>query len=107
MPSFLKVVCKGRQRPASIVDAVADRVLPALAPAAERGAARRPRSASAATSCRARLVALWLLAGSAAIACAAAGRAQDVVEIKIGYLHAVESKERISLIDVPAENDGV
>jgi ABC transporter substrate binding protein (PQQ-dependent alcohol dehydrogenase system) len=31
----------------------------------------------------------------------------DPIEIKVGYLHARESKERISLLDVPADNDGI
>ena len=34
-------------------------------------------------------------------------RAEDVTEIRIGYLHALPSKVRLSLMDVPAENDGV
>jgi len=34
-------------------------------------------------------------------------RAEDVTEIRIGYLHALPSKIRLSLMDVPAENDGV
>src|SRR5277367_5014874 len=51
--------------------------------------------------------ALALLLSSAAMACASAGRAEEIAEIKIGYLHAIESKERLSLMDVPAENDAV
>jgi ABC transporter substrate binding protein (PQQ-dependent alcohol dehydrogenase system) len=45
----------------------------------------------------------------AAFALLAAGRAsaEDLSEIQIGYLHAVPSRIRLSLIDVPAENDGV
>jgi ABC transporter substrate binding protein (PQQ-dependent alcohol dehydrogenase system) len=33
--------------------------------------------------------------------------AADVTEIRIGYLHAVRPKTAISLLDVPAENDGI
>src|SRR5277367_5966976 len=51
--------------------------------------------------------ALALLLSSVAMACPSAGRAEEVTEIKIGYLHAIESKERLSLMDVPAENDAV
>src|SRR6202051_4540617 len=51
--------------------------------------------------------ALALLLSSVAMACPSAGRADEMTEIKIGYLHAVESKERLSLMDVPAENDAV
>ena len=51
--------------------------------------------------------ALALLLSLAAMACPSAGRAEEVTEIKIGYLHAIESKERLSLMDVPAENDAV
>jgi ABC transporter substrate binding protein (PQQ-dependent alcohol dehydrogenase system) len=45
----------------------------------------------------------------AAFTLLAAGRAsaEDPTEIHIGYLHAVPSRIRLSLIDVPAENDGV
>src|SRR6202140_4136017 len=36
-----------------------------------------------------------------------AGRAPQPLEIKIGYLHQAPSRIRISLIDVPAANDGL
>src|SRR5271155_3692389 len=51
--------------------------------------------------------ALALFLSSAAMACPSASRAEEIAEIKIGYLHAIESKERLSLMDVPAENDAV
>ncbi|MFZ2106466.1 MAG: hypothetical protein WAV18_14010, partial [Roseiarcus sp.] len=51
--------------------------------------------------------ALALLLSLAAMVCPSTGRAEEVTEIKIGYLHAIESKERLSLMDVPAENDAV
>jgi ABC transporter substrate binding protein (PQQ-dependent alcohol dehydrogenase system) len=38
---------------------------------------------------------------------AATTAAADPTEIRVGYLHAVPSRIRISLMDVPAENDGV
>jgi len=38
---------------------------------------------------------------------ASTGFAEDLTEIKIGYLHLLASKGRLSLMDVPAENDGV
>ena len=37
----------------------------------------------------------------------ASARADEAIEIKIGYLHARESKARLSLMDVPADNDGI
>lgn len=48
----------------------------------------------------------------AAIACATVGwtgasSAADTQHIKIGYLHGPLSKEKISLIDIPAPNDGL
>src|ERR1700733_10832764 len=33
--------------------------------------------------------------------------AADQVEIKIGYLHVAPSRIRLSLMDIPAENDGL
>jgi len=55
-----------------------------------------------------RAAALALLSALlAAISGASTSRAEEITEIKIGYLHAIESKERISLMDVPAANDGV
>jgi hypothetical protein len=33
--------------------------------------------------------------------------AEQCLQIKIGYLHETPSKNRISLIDIPAPNDGV
>lgn len=36
-----------------------------------------------------------------------AGRSDQPLEIKVGYLHAPPSRIRISLIDVPAANDGL
>jgi ABC transporter substrate binding protein (PQQ-dependent alcohol dehydrogenase system) len=47
-------------------------------------------------------VALFIALGSAC-ACFAA----EPTEIKIGYLHGVPSRIRLSLMDVPADNDGV
>lgn len=41
------------------------------------------------------------------IALGGAGRADQPLEIKIGYLHQPPSRIRISLIDVPAANDGL
>jgi ABC transporter substrate binding protein (PQQ-dependent alcohol dehydrogenase system) len=41
------------------------------------------------------------------VACSEPGRSDPPVEIKIGYLHQAPSRIRISLIDVPAANDGV
>ena len=35
------------------------------------------------------------------------GRAADSVNLKLGYLHRTEPKEAISLLDVPAVNNGV
>jgi ABC transporter substrate binding protein (PQQ-dependent alcohol dehydrogenase system) len=43
----------------------------------------------------------------AALACACACLAAEPNEIKIGYLHGVPSKIRLSLMEVPADNDGV
>ncbi len=42
-----------------------------------------------------------------ALLAASAGFAEDGTEIKVGYLHVLASKGRLSLMDVPAENDGV
>jgi ABC transporter substrate binding protein (PQQ-dependent alcohol dehydrogenase system) len=42
-----------------------------------------------------------------ALAWACACFAAEPTEIKIGYLHGVPSKIRLSLMDVPADNDGV
>jgi ABC transporter substrate binding protein (PQQ-dependent alcohol dehydrogenase system) len=41
------------------------------------------------------------------IALSGAGRSDQPLEIKIGYLHQPPSRIRISLIDVPAANDGL
>src|SRR5579875_1365343 len=41
------------------------------------------------------------------IAFCGVGRADQPLEIKIGYLHQPLSRIRISLIDVPAANDGL
>jgi ABC transporter substrate binding protein (PQQ-dependent alcohol dehydrogenase system) len=41
------------------------------------------------------------------IALSATGRSDQPLEIKIGYLHQPQSRIRISLIDVPAANDGL
>ena len=57
-----------------------------------RRALLKPRAAVAALA-----IALALVAPALA----------DPIEIKVGYLHARESKERISLLDVPADNDGI
>lgn len=43
----------------------------------------------------------------AALGYAAAALAADTLEIKLGYLRAPPSRARLSLIDIPAENDGV
>jgi ABC transporter substrate binding protein (PQQ-dependent alcohol dehydrogenase system) len=48
-------------------------------------------------------LAVWVLT----ISCGAGLAADQPVEIKIGYLRQVPSKIRISLIDVPAANDGL
>ena len=51
---------------------------------------------------------LRLLIGLLAlVACTEPGRSDPPVEIKIGYLHQAPSRIRISLIDVPAANDGL
>ncbi len=42
-----------------------------------------------------------------ALAFAPSGAAAEPVEIKVGYLHVAPSKIRLSLMDVPAENDGL
>jgi ABC transporter substrate binding protein (PQQ-dependent alcohol dehydrogenase system) len=42
-----------------------------------------------------------------ALAFATSRAAAEPVEIKIGYLHGAPSKIRLSLMDVPAENDGL
>ncbi|MBV8441159.1 MAG: ABC transporter substrate-binding protein [Hyphomicrobiales bacterium] len=47
---------------------------------------------------------LWL--GLAAFSSATAGFSEDLTEIRIGYVHAASSKARLSLMDVPADNDG-
>jgi ABC transporter substrate binding protein (PQQ-dependent alcohol dehydrogenase system) len=80
-----------------------------LAPA-ESNASRPPRSAAATRRCEnwpraAALVLLSVLLTT--ILEASTSQAEEVAEIKIGYLHAIESKERISLMDIPAANDGV
>ncbi len=49
-----------------------------------------------------RAIAFYLLLNACATAWAA-----DPVEIKLGYIHAPISKLRLSLADIPAENDGV
>ena len=46
-----------------------------------------------------------LLAGIALFACAAA--CANAAEVRVVYLHAPESKARLSLIDLPAEDDGL
>ena len=45
-------------------------------------------------------IALWLAASAAAFA-------QDAAEVRIGYLHTAPSRARLSLMDIPADNDGV
>jgi len=42
-----------------------------------------------------------------ALSGATPGSAEDLTEIKVGYLHVLASKTRLSLMDVPAANDGV
>ncbi len=42
-----------------------------------------------------------------ALSGATPGFAEDLTEIKVGYLHVPASKTRLSLMDVPAANDGV
>ena len=55
-----------------------------------------------------RIAALALLfACMFAVLGASTGFAQDLTEVRVGYLHAKASKARLSLMDVPAENDGV
>jgi len=51
------------------------------------------------------LALLWL--GLAAFSGAKAGFAEDLTEIRIGYIRAAASKVRLSLMDVPADNDGI
>jgi ABC transporter substrate binding protein (PQQ-dependent alcohol dehydrogenase system) len=46
-----------------------------------------------------------LLAGIALFACAAA--CANAAEVRVVYLHAPESKARLSLIDIPADDDGL
>ena len=41
------------------------------------------------------------------VALGGAGRSDQPLDIKIGYLHLAPSRIRISLIDVPAANDGL
>jgi ABC transporter substrate binding protein (PQQ-dependent alcohol dehydrogenase system) len=48
-----------------------------------------------------------LIGLSAALLWATACLAAEPLEIKIGYLHGVPSKIRLSLMDVPADNDGL
>ena len=43
----------------------------------------------------------------AALGWACASLAAEPIEIRIGYLHGVPSKIRLSLMDVPADNDGL
>jgi ABC transporter substrate binding protein (PQQ-dependent alcohol dehydrogenase system) len=79
---------------------------------AENDGSRRQCSAGAAMTrhCdyRPRAAALVLLSALLApILGASTSRAEEITEIRIGYLHAIESKERISLMDIPAANDGV
>jgi ABC transporter substrate binding protein (PQQ-dependent alcohol dehydrogenase system) len=80
--------------------------------ASEDNASREQRSVGPATTrhCEnwTRAAALALLSGFlAVISGSSTSRAEEITEIKIGYLHAIESKERLSLMDVPAANDGV
>jgi len=49
----------------------------------------------------------FLFAACALIASSGMGLADQPLEIKIGYLHQAPSRIRISLIDVPAANDGL
>ena len=49
-------------------------------------------------------MALATLIGIASLGSAGAA---DTMEIKVGYLHLQPSKTRLSLMDVPADNDGV
>ena len=58
--------------------------------------------------CRGHRPRLQMAASALAIAWALLAPAlADPIEIKVGYLHARESKQRISLLDVPADNDGI
>lgn len=51
---------------------------------------------------------LRLLIGAfALVALSGTGRCDEPLEIKIGYLHQAPSRIRISLMDVPAANDGL
>src|ERR1700734_1554235 len=55
-----------------------------------------------------RLDLLRLLIGVLAlIALSGTGRSDQPLDIKIGYLHQAPSRIRISLLDVPAANDGL
>jgi ABC transporter substrate binding protein (PQQ-dependent alcohol dehydrogenase system) len=79
---------------------------------AENYASRRPHSAGAVMTRHSenwpQAAALALMSAFlAAISGASTSRAEEITEIKIGYLHAIESKERLSLMDVPAANDGI
>jgi ABC transporter substrate binding protein (PQQ-dependent alcohol dehydrogenase system) len=80
-------------------------------PPVEHDSSRPRRSARAATRRHEnspRVAALAVLSALlVAISGASTSRAEEITEIEIGYLHAIESKERISLMDVPAANDGV
>lgn len=49
----------------------------------------------------------FLIGALVLIALNGTGRADQPLEIKIGYLHQAPSRIRISLIDVPAANDGL
>jgi ABC transporter substrate binding protein (PQQ-dependent alcohol dehydrogenase system) len=66
------------------------------------------RAGEAVRTLRRRRDLLWILfAASAFIASSEIGLADQPLEIKIGYLHQAPSRIRISLIDVPAANDGL
>ncbi len=49
----------------------------------------------------------WLIGFFAALGWTCASLAAEPIEIRIGYLHGVPSKIKLSLMDVPAENDGL
>ena len=77
--------------------------------ATERDRARAPKRAKDAsgTIFRRALAFALLWACTVAMSGVSTGFAKDLTEIRVGYLHANGSKARLSLMDVPAENDGV
>jgi ABC transporter substrate binding protein (PQQ-dependent alcohol dehydrogenase system) len=76
-----------------------------------RGSPRRSRASfvrKAGPAPYARQRALAFLFGVlASLSVASVGLAEEMTEIRIGYLHTAESRVRLSLVDVPADNNGI